>query len=73
MYANDIRAYLHYPASHATVSVLAMSKTLFGVLETWMSTNHLRLNPSKTKFIWFGTQQQLGKLDLSAVAADFPI
>ena len=59
--------------SNATAAVLAMSKTL-GVLETWMSTNRPRLNPSKTQFIWFGTRQQLAKLDLhvSTIAADFP-
>src|SRR6218665_2680990 len=71
LYADDIQAYLHCPASHATSAVLAISKTL-DVLETWMSTNRLRLNPSKTQFIWFGTRQQLAKLDLSAIAADFP-
>src|SRR6218665_3554653 len=64
-------AYLHCPASNATSAVLAISKTL-DVLETWMSTNRLRLNPSKTQFIWFGTRQQLAKLDLSPIAADFP-
>ena len=37
-----------------------------------MSTNHLRLNPSKTQFIWLGTRQQLAKLDLSTIASDFP-
>src|SRR3984885_425151 len=37
-----------------------------------MSTNRLRLNPSKTKFIWLGTRQQLSKLALAAIAADFP-
>src|SRR6218665_164453 len=42
-----------------------------GILETWMSTNCLRLNPSKTQFIWFGTRQQLVKLHLSVFAADF--
>src|SRR6218665_3769127 len=71
LYADDIQAYLHCPASNATSAVLAISKTL-DVLETWMSTNRLRLNPSKTQFIWFGTRQQLAKLDLSAIAADFP-
>ena len=45
---------------------------MLGVLETWMSTNRLRLNPSKAQFIWFGTLQQLAKLDLSAIHADFP-
>ena len=37
-----------------------------------MSTNRLRLNPSKTQFIWLGTRQRLAKLDLSTIAADFP-
>src|SRR6218665_4041891 len=29
-----------------------------------MSSNRLSLNPNKTQFIWFGTPQQLSKLDL---------
>src|SRR6218665_501341 len=70
LYADDIQAYIHCPASNATSAVLAISKTL-DVLETWMSTNRLMLNPSKTQFIWFGTWQQLAKLDLSPIAADF--
>ena len=37
-----------------------------------MSSNRLRLNPSKTQFIWLGTRQQLAKLDMSALAAVFP-
>src|SRR6218665_726596 len=65
------RTYRHIKYSSFTAAVLAISKTL-DVLQTWMSTNHLRLNPSKTQFISFGTRQQLAKLDLSAVAADFP-
>src|SRR6218665_859866 len=53
------------PTYTATAAVL-------DVLETWMSTNRLRHNPSKTQFIWFGTRQQLVKLGLSAIVADFP-
>src|SRR6218665_177121 len=30
-----------------------------------MSSNRLSLNPNNTQFIWFGTPQQLSKLDLS--------
>src|SRR6218665_231409 len=56
LYADDIQAYVHCSASNATSAVLAISKTLV-VFETWMSTNRLRLNPSKTQFIWFGTRQ----------------
>src|SRR6218665_233470 len=32
-------------------------------LHFWMKTNRLNLNPSKTPLIWFGTRQQLQKLD----------
>ena len=42
-----------------------------GVLETWMSTNRLRHNPS-TQIIWFCARQQLAKLDRSAIADELP-
>src|SRR6218665_562582 len=32
---------------------------------TWMSSNRLLLNPQKSQYIWFGTRQQLDKLDLA--------
>src|SRR5688572_32821626 len=38
-----------------------------------MSSNRLRLNPSKTQFIWLGTRQQLAKLDLCALSTQFPL
>jgi hypothetical protein len=41
-------------------------------LVTWMSSNRLRLNPSKTQFIWLGTRQQLAKINLGGLAAEFP-
>jgi len=37
-----------------------------------MSSNRLRLNPSKTQYIWLGTRQQLDKLDLESLSAEFP-
>src|SRR5678816_1555243 len=37
-----------------------------------MSSNRLRLNPAKTKFIWLGNRKQLAKLDLAALATEFP-
>ena len=37
-----------------------------------MSSNRLRLNSLKTKFIWLGTRQQLAKLDMVALATNFP-
>src|SRR6218665_1864997 len=41
-------------------------------LGTWMSSTRLRLNSFKTKFSWLGTRQQRAKLDMVALAADFP-
>src|SRR6218665_983399 len=37
-----------------------------------MSSNRLSLNPNKTQFIWFGTPQQLSKLDLPMLTERFP-
>ena len=37
-----------------------------------MSSNRLRLNSSKTQFIWLGTRQQLAKVDLEAISGEFP-
>src|SRR6218665_1673476 len=37
-----------------------------------MSSNRLRLNPTKTQFIWFGPHQQLTKIDLGSLAIKCP-
>src|SRR6218665_402902 len=43
-----------------------------GALADWMSSNQLRLNAQKTKFIWLGNRQQLAKISLDALSAEFP-
>src|SRR6218665_2084632 len=48
-----------------------MGQTLTA-LETWMASNRLCLNPAKTKFMWLGTPQQLAKLNLTDLSAEFP-
>src|SRR6218665_3153417 len=67
LYADDVQAYLHCLASDAMAAVQAMTLAT-GALVAWMSSNRLRLNPSKTQYIWLGTRQQLAKLDLAAMA-----
>ena len=42
-----------------------------GALADWMSSNRLRLNAQKTKFIWLDTRQQLTNLNLDALSAEF--
>ena len=71
LYADDIQAYVHCPASSGASVVRAMGRTL-AALEAWMSSNRLRLNPAKTKFIWLGTRQQLARLNLADLAIEFP-
>ena len=41
-------------------------------LHYWMSTNRLCLNATKTQLIWFGTRQQLSKLDFQLLTEKFP-
>ena len=60
LYADDVQAYLHCSASDSVAATRAMS-SIMGALGAWMSSNRLRLNPSKTQFIWLGTRQQLNK------------
>ena len=72
LYADDVQAYLHCSASDAIATTRAMS-SIMGALETWMSSNRLRLNSAKTQFIWLGTRQQLARLDMVALAAAFPL
>src|SRR6218665_2649285 len=37
-----------------------------------MSSNRLRVNPTKTQFIWFGARQQLAKIDLGLLVTKYP-
>jgi len=57
--------------SAAITEARAMNRAM-EALEAWMSSNRLRLNSSKTQFIWLGTRQQLAKIDLEALAQEFP-
>src|SRR6218665_2420008 len=55
LYADDVQAYLRCLASDAMAAVQAMTLAT-GALVAWMSSNRLRLNPSKTQYIWLGTR-----------------
>ena len=66
LYADDIQAiqaYIHCSAAYAVVSVGLMCSAIDS-LSTWMASNRLLLNPSKTQFIWLGGRRQLAKVDL---------
>src|SRR6218665_3718716 len=70
-YADDVQAYKHCLASDARSAILSVSRAT-GLLNEWISSNRLCLNPLKTQYIWFGTRQQLAKLDLVSLAHEFP-
>src|SRR6218665_2200298 len=71
LYTVDTQAYLHCPSTAVMGAARIMHRAM-GALADWMSSNRLRLNAQKTKFIWLGTRQQLAKLNLDAVSAEFP-
>ena len=71
-YADDVQSYVHCRPSEAGETVRLMVSAA-DALTTWLSSNRLRLNSSKTQYIWLGTRQQLAKLDLVSLANEFPL
>ena len=41
-------------------------------IKDWMSSNRLKLNPSKTQYIWIGNKMQLAKIDRRALLQLYP-
>jgi hypothetical protein len=71
LYADDIQAYNHAsPANH--LQLITTLDHLTPILRDWMYSNRLRLNPSKTQIIWFGTSFLLSKLDTATISLTFP-
>src|SRR6218665_3667435 len=71
LYADDVQAFVHGPPSDQ-LALTGRIDALSQDLPLWMSSNRLSLNPNKTQFIWFGTPQQLSKLDLPLLIERFP-
>ena len=71
LYADDVQALVH-GLPYEQISLVERMSSLLQDLHFWMSSNKLSLNPSKTQLIWFGTKQQLHKLDLQLLATLFP-
>ena len=69
-YANDTQqAYRHCKASEAMHVLTELEKTITEIKD-WMSSNGLKLNPSKTQYIWIGNKKQ--KIDRRALLQCFP-
>src|SRR6218665_1117729 len=71
LYTDDGQDYVHGPPSQF-LDITSSIASLAADLDSWMSSNRVSLNPSKTQLIWLGTRQQLLKLDVALLTAQFP-
>ena len=62
VYADDTQIYDSCAASDRQLAATRLLDCV-SEIESWMSSNRLKLNTSKTEFIWIGTRQQLSKVD----------
>ena len=60
-YADDTQLYTSFSVKGANTSVMSISNCIADV-KTWMQSNLLMLNDSKTEVVLLGTKQQLSKL-----------
>ena len=67
LYADDTQLYGSCFASDAGSLASSMLSAIADI-QSWMSSNRLRLNQDKTQFTWLGTRQQLVKRDVSELA-----
>ena len=70
-YADDTQAYAHGSAEDAAALVQRILDAT-SALNSWMSSNRLCLNCSKTQFIWLGGRIQLAKIDFTSLSQLFP-
>ena len=57
-YADDLQLYDHSEPGSAALLIPRLSACVMEI-EQWMSSNRLRLNPSKTELIWLGSEHNL--------------
>ena len=61
LYDDDKEAYISFTAANSAPSLDTLSCTLDNV-HTWLTSNRLTVNPSKTEFLLIGSHQQRAKL-----------
>ena len=62
MFADDLQIY-GSTAQNGAADLMARMSICIECVASWMSSNRLRLNPSKTELIWLGTSRQLQHCD----------
>src|SRR6218665_1919896 len=71
LFADDVQAYVRGPPSSQFLLARKI-ELLSNNLNSWMSSNRLSLNFAETLLTWFGTPQQLLKLDHALLSDHFP-
>ena len=66
LYADDTQLYISFSSTDPLNSLSTLSSTLDSV-HTWLTTNRLSVNPSKTEYLIIGTHQQRSKLVSSSI------
>ena len=60
-YADDTQLYVHLSSKNTSAAFTQLQACLRDV-QAWMGSNKLKLNPDKTEFILFGSNEQRKKL-----------
>ena len=68
-YADDTQLYLHTTAA-ALAEQTANLTTCITEINSWMTSNRLKLNTDKTQFLCAGTRQQLAKITTKSILLD---
>jgi hypothetical protein len=68
-YADDGQLYISGEAMASDVMVSVVTACIHGI-DTWMTSNRLKLNSDKTQFIWLGSRQQLLKVPIDSIRLD---
>jgi len=66
LYADDTQLYISFSSSDSVSNLNTLSSTLDSVY-TWLSSNRLSVNPSKTEYLLLGNPQQRSKLVSSSI------
>ena len=60
LYADDSQLYVSFPSGNSAAALNGLQSCLVSV-QSWMSTNKLKLNPDKTEFLLIGNEWQRSK------------
>ena len=64
MHADDMQTYASCAAPDQQTAADRISAYVADI-DSWMSSDRLKLNAEKTEFIWLGTRQQMAKVTVS--------